>query len=143
MARLFATVTRIADARVRRIGRRAGLRAALIAGCVLAALLCLGFVLAGATAALAERFGLIEALAIMAVGALVLLLLLLSVLALEGRRHRRDAAKRAALDRQLYRAAALSMVPSHAPSRPLVGLGLVALGALLILVRRGDRDGDD
>jgi uncharacterized membrane protein YhaH (DUF805 family) len=141
VARLFATVTRIAEARIRRIGRRAGLRAALIAGCILAALLCLGFALAAATAALADRFGLIEALGIMATGALVLLLLLLSVLALEARRHRRDAAKRAALDSQLYRAAALSMVPSRAPSRPVFGLALVALGAVLVLARRrGDDD---
>jgi len=138
VARLFATVSRVAQARIRHIGQRASLRAALYAGCVVAALLCVGFALAAATAALADRVGIINALAIMAGGALVILLILLAVLAIEARRHRRLAASRAQLDRELYRAAALSMVPSHAPSRPTLGLGLVALGALLVLLRRKD-----
>jgi MFS family permease len=140
VARLFATISRVAEARVRQIGRRAGLRAALIASCVLAALLCLGFLLAAVTAALADRYGLIQALAIMAVAALVLLLLLLAVLALEARGHRRRAAQRAALDRRLYQAAAMSMVPGRAPSRPVLGLGLVVLGSLLVLMRRRGED---
>ena len=83
VARLFATVSRVAEARVRNIGRRAALRAALIGGCVLAALLCLGFALIAATVALADRFGTINALAIMAGGALVVLLILLAALAWE------------------------------------------------------------
>ena len=87
--------------------------------------------------ALAARVGLIEALAIMAGGALVLVLLFVGALAWEARRHRRYAARRAALDREFVRAAALSMVPSRAPSRAVVGLGLVALGALLVLLRHG------
>ena len=68
VARLFATVSRVAEARVRNVGRRASRRAALIGGCVLAALLCLAFALIAATVALAERFGTINALAIMAGG---------------------------------------------------------------------------
>jgi hypothetical protein len=139
VARLFATISRVAEARIRNIGRRAALRAALIGGCVLAALLCLGFALVAATVALADRFGTINALAIMAGGALVVLLLLLLALAWEERRHRRLAARRAALDRQLTQAAALSLVGRARPSRPVVGLGLVALGALMVLLRR-DRD---
>ncbi len=135
MARLFATVSRVAQARLRNIGRRAGLRAALFGGCVVAALLCLGFALAAATVALADRVGLINACAIMAGGALLVLLILIGILSLEERRHRRYAERRASLDRQLYQAAALSMIPSRAPSRPVLGLGLVAVGALLVLMR--------
>ena len=75
----------------------------------------------------------------MAGGALVVLLILLAALAWEERRHRRLAARRAALDRQLARAAALSLVGGARPSRPMLGLGLVALGALMVLLRR-DRD---
>jgi hypothetical protein len=139
VARLLATVSRVAEARIRNIGRRAALRAALFAGCVLAALLCLGFALMAATVALAVRVGTINALAIMAAGALVLLLLLAGALAWEERRHRRLAAQRAALDRELARAAALSLAAGARPSRPVIGLGLVAAGALLVLLRR-DRD---
>jgi MYXO-CTERM domain-containing protein len=140
MARLFATVSRVAQARLRQLGRRAALRGTLAAGCVLAALLCLGFALAAATAALADRIGLINALAVMATGALLLLLILLAALALEARRHRRRAARLASLDRQMFRAAALSMVPERAPSRPVAGLALVALGAFLVLARRKGED---
>ena len=136
VARLFATVTRVAEARIRNVGRRVALRAALIGGCVLAALLCLGFALMAATVALADRFGMINALAIMAGAALLVLLILLAALAWEERRHRRLAAQRAALDRQLAQAAALSLVGGARPSRPMVGLGLVALGALMVLLRR-------
>ena len=139
VARLFATVTRIAETRLRNVGRRAALRAGLIGGCVLAALLCLAFALAAATVALADRYGTINALAIMAAGALVLLLILLGVLAWERRRHRQLAARRAVLDREVARAAAVSLMAGTRPSRPVLGLGLVALGALLVLIRR-DRD---
>lgn len=138
MARLFGTVTRVAETRLRNVGRRVALRAGLIGACVVAALFCIGFALATATVALAERVGLLNALAIMAGVALVLALILLAALAIEARRHRRYAARRAELDRQLFQAAALSMIPSRAPSRPLLGFGLVALGALLVLVRRRD-----
>lgn len=140
MPRLFATVARVAETRLRNIGRRAALRGSLMAGCVAAALVCVGFALAAATVALADRVGTINALAIMAGGALLVVLILLAVLALEARQHRKLAARRAALDQQMFRAAALSMIPSRAPSRPTVGLGLVALGALLVLARRR---GDD
>ena len=138
--RLFATLSHVAQARLRHAGRRAALRGGLIGGGVLAALVCIGFALAAATVALAARVGTIEALAIMAAGALAVVLIFLGVLGLEARRHRRLRARRADLDRELVRAAAISMVPNRAPSRPVVGLGLVALGALLVLARRGDRD---
>ena len=140
MARLFATLSQVAQARLRHAGRRAALRGALIGGCVLAALVALGFALAAAAVALAARVGTVEALAIMAAGAVVVVLIFLIALAIETRRHRRLQLRRATLDRELYRAAAVSMMPSRAPSRPVVGLGLVALGALLVLARRDDRD---
>ncbi|HRO11091.1 hypothetical protein [Amaricoccus sp.] len=139
MFRALSAVSRVAEARVRSFGRRTALRAALVGGCVLAALVCLGFALMAAAVALADRFGWINALAIMAAGALVVLLIFLGALALEERRHRRLAAQRAALDRQLAQVAALSLVGGAKPSRSAVGIGLVALGALLVLLRR-DRD---
>jgi hypothetical protein len=87
--------------------------------------------------------GLRDALAVVAAGGLALVVILLGVLALEARRHRRLAARRHAVDRELYRAAALAAMPSRLPSRSATGLGLVALGTLLVLLRdRGDR-GDD
>jgi hypothetical protein len=138
VARLFSTVTRVAEARVRHTARRLGLRATLAGGAIFCALVCIGFALAAATVALARRIGVIEALAIMAAGALVLVLLLVLALWWEARQHRRLAVRRAALDRELFRVAALSAVPSRAPSRSALGFGLVAVGALLVLMRRRD-----
>lgn len=142
MARLFATVSRVAEARINNIGRRAALRASLMAGLAVAGLFFLGFVLMAATVALAERYGPLNALGIMAGGALVLVLIFWIALAAEARQHRRTAARRAALDQELFRAAALSLIPSRAPSRPVLGFGLVAAGALLVLLRRRDERGD-
>ena len=141
MARPFATLLSVAEARLRHAGQRLGLRAALLACCALAAALFLGFALAAATVALAERFGLLQALVIMAGAALALLLVLIGVMAIEARRARRVAVRRASLDRQLLRAAAISAAPRAArlPGRGGVGLALVALGAALVLSRRGDR----
>ena len=93
--------------------------------------------------ALTERVGLLQALVIMAGVAFAVVLALVGVLAIEARRERRIAARRASLDRQLLRSAAISAaVPQAArlPGRAGLGLGLVALGALLVLARRG---GDD
>ncbi len=140
VGRFFATISRVAETRIRNVGKRAALRAALMGACVLAAVLSLCFALVAATVALADRYGTINALGIMAGAALVVVLILLAVLAWEARRHRRLAARRAALDRQLYRSAAISLMGDARPSRPTLGLGLVALGALLVLMRR---DGDD
>ncbi len=134
---LFATATRVAQLRIQSMTRRAAFRGGLIAACVLVAIVCIGFGLAAATAALTKVYGLMPALAIMAGGALVLLLLLIAVLSIESRRHRRLAARRASLDRQLLQAAALGAIPTRAPSRGVAGLALVAIGALLILARSG------
>ena len=138
----FASLTRLVEARVHRASRRLGLRLALIALCVLVGLIVLGFGLTAATVALAQRYGLLPALGIMAGGGIVILLALLLALAEEKRRHRRVAARQQMLDRQLFHAAAESMVPQRMPSRPVAGLALVAIGSLLVLMRRGGRDGD-
>jgi len=139
MIRALSAICRVAEARVRNIGRRAVLRVALLGGCVVAALLCVGFVLAAATVALADRYGTINALAIMAGASVLVLLILLGVLAWEQKRHRRLAAERAVLDRQFVQAAAMSLVGGTRPSRSTLGLGMVALGALMVLLKR---DGD-
>lgn len=136
MPRLLSTVSHVAQARLHQISRRAALRASLGGVAVLAALIALGYVLAAITLALARRHGTMEALAIMAIAAVVVVLVMLFALWLEARRHRRLAVRRAALDRELYRAAALSVIPDRAPARSTVGLGLVALGAALVLFRR-------
>jgi uncharacterized BrkB/YihY/UPF0761 family membrane protein len=136
--RPFATLSQIVEARVRYLGRRAALRGGLVAGCAAAALACLVFLLAAMATALAERYGAITALVMMAGLALIVVLALLLALMIDARRHRRLAARRMAADRQFYQAAALSMVPRARPSRSTLGLGLVALGALLVLMRRGD-----
>ena len=140
MARLFASLAGIVEARVRRLARRARLRAVLIGLCVLLGLLAIGFGLAAATAALAAELGLVPALLVMAGLALVGVLILLLLLAAEARKARRLAARRAGLDRQFARAALLSAAPSRLgrPSRGVVGLVLVAVGALLVLRGRGD-----
>lgn len=138
MPRLLSTVSHVAQTRLHQISRRAMWRGELIAGAVVAGLIALVYALIAATVALAREYGTLEALGIVGGLAFLVMLGLLLALRLEARRHRRLAARRAALDAQLYRAAALSLVPDRAPSRPVVGFGLVALGAALVLLRRKD-----
>ena len=59
----------------------------------------------------------LAALVIMAGLALIVVLVLLLALAIEARRHRRLAVRRAALDRQFYRTAALSITRRGGGSR--------------------------
>ncbi len=70
----------------------------------------------------------------------MIILVILGILALEARKHRRLASRRQAFDQQLVRTAALAAMPSKMPSRSVTGLGLVAVGALLVLLgkRRDD-----
>jgi hypothetical protein len=146
VVRPIATLVSVARARLRHAGQRLGLRAGLIAGSVVAGALFLGFALATVTVALAARLGAVPALAIMAGVALLVALGLMLALSIEAQRERRIAARRASLDRELLRTAAFSAaVPRAArlPGRAGVGLGLVALGALLVLARRREDDAED
>ena len=82
----------------------------------------------------------------MAGAALALLLVLIGVLAIEARRERRIAARRASLDRQLLRAAAISAAcraRRGCRAAAASGSALVALGALLVLARPRRRRGED
>lgn len=114
------------------------MRAVLTAAAVLAGVVAAGFAIGAATVALAARLGTIEALLVMAGVALVVMIALLVVISAQARRDREQAALRAELDSRLIRAAAVSMIPARAPSRPVLGLALVAVGALLVMIRRGD-----
>jgi hypothetical protein len=132
----FGQITRLAEARVRQTGRRLGFRAALAAVAALAFVVFLFFGLAALAVWLSRFMSLPEALLVIAGVALLVVLGVFLALALEARRHRRLAARREAFDRQLVRAAALAAMPSRLPSRPVAGLGLVAAGALLVLLGR-------
>ena len=139
---LFGQITRFAEARLRQTGRRLGFRVVLAAVAALAFVVFLFFALVALTLWMARSIGLQDALLVVAGAALLIVVGILVALALESRKHRRLAAQREAFDRQLIRAATLAAMPSRMPSRPVAGLGLVALGALLVLAgrRRDNRD---
>lgn len=143
MIAVIASLTRIAQARIRDAGRRAQIRAALAVGAAVFGLIGVGFGLLAATVALAEEIGLVYALLTMSGGALVIALIMVVVMKAQARRDRRMKAVRADMDSRMLKAAALSMVPTMSPSRPVIGIGLVALGALLVLARRGGDKDDD
>jgi len=136
--RLLSSVGRVAEARLKDAGRRIGMRVVLTAAAALAGLVAAGFAIGAVTVALAARLGTIEALLVMAGVALVVMIALLIVISAQARRDREQAALRAELDSRLIRAAAVSMIPTRAPSRPVLGLALVAVGALLVMIRRRD-----
>lgn len=140
MVRLLASLAEIAQARLTNAGRRVRWRAGLIAATVIAGLIAAGFAVGAATVGLAHLIGTVGALLVMACLALVVVLILLGTLTREERRHRVYLMRREGLGRQFTRAAASSVMPRRAPSRPVFGLALVALGALLVLARRGDDD---
>lgn len=126
--------------RIKQAGRRLGVRAGIAAAAGLCFLVFLFYALVALTIWLTQFMTLLDAVLVVAGGALLVMLVLLAVLAFEARRHRRLAARRQALDQQLLRTAALAAVPSRLPSRAVTGLGLVATGALLVLLsaRRDD-----
>jgi len=131
---------------MRHAGQRFSARLVLAAGCALAGLVFLVFALAAMTVALTERFGLLEALGIMAGVALAAVLLMVGLLARDARRGKQLAARRAALDRQLLRSATFAAAIPRAANltaRSGIGLGLVALGAALVLARGRGRAPDD
>lgn len=137
---IFGQITRLAEARVRQTGRRLGFRVALAAVAGLAFAVFLFFGLAALAVWMTHFMRLQDALAIIAGGALLLVLVILVALAIEARRHERRAAQREAFDRQLVRAATLAAMPSKMPSRSVTGLGLVAVGALLVLLGKKRED---
>ena len=138
MERRFGSLAGIAGSRFRSATHRLRRRATLIAIAAFLALLAFGFALAAATTALADEIGRTGALLVMAGLALAGLLVMLGLLAAEAREAREIAARRASLEGELARAALLgAAIPRLArPSRGVVGLALVALGAFLVLGRR-------
>ncbi len=99
------------------------------------------FGLATATVALAERFGLLVALGIMAGAALFLCLFVLVLWKLADRRARALAAERAELQRRVRQLAMLSAIGTTRPKAShLVGLGVVAAAVMLILGHLGGKD---
>ncbi|MFO1107052.1 MAG: hypothetical protein U1E34_13210 [Amaricoccus sp.] len=100
--------------------------------------------LAAITTLLAERFGLAEAFGMMAGGAALCALIVLSAAKLAERRHRALAAERAELQQKLSQLAMLTAFGSARPKTGhIVGLGIAAAAALLILGRLGGhRDKD-
>jgi hypothetical protein len=139
---LFASLAGIAEARARGAARRAGRRAGLAALAGLLALVAIGFGTGAATVALANRYGAVTALLVMAAIAVVGVLIVVAVLAADARRARREAARRPGLERTMARAAIYSAATAgrkaRLPSRGLVGLAFVAIGALLVLRGRDD-----
>lgn len=131
---IFGQITRLAEARVRQTGRRLGFRATLLAVAAVAFVVFLFFGLAGLALWMAHYMRLQDALLVIAGVALLIVVGVYVALALEARKHRRLAAQREAFDRQLVRAATLAAMPSRLPSRSVTGLGLVAAGALLVLL---------
>ena len=137
---LFGEITRLAEVRVKQTGRRLGFRVALAAVAGLAFVVLLFFGLAGLAVSMSHGMRLQDALLVIAAGALVIVVGILLALSLESRKHRRLAAQREAFDRKLVRAATLAAMPSRMPSRSATGLGLVAAGALLVLLGRKRQD---
>ena len=131
---IFGQITRLAEARLKQAGRRVGFRATLVAVGVLAFIVFLFFGLAGLAVWMTRSMSLQDALLIIAGGALFVMFVVFLALSLEARKHRRLAAQREAFDRQLVRTAALAAIPDRMPSRAVTGLGLVAAGALLVIL---------
>lgn len=137
---LFPRLISLVEARVERTGRHIGMRAALWGCLAVAGITCFVFLLVLATTALSVHYGTMQALGIMAAASFLVAMLILLALQIEGRRYRRLAARSRPLDAQLMQAAAFSAaasVPRKMPSRTAVGLGMVALGAFLVMRRRG------
>ena len=137
----LATLCSVAEARhapCRPTPRRC--RLALLAGCALAGLVFLVFALAAATVALTERFGLLQALGDHGGRGAGRGPAADRRLGDRGPARRRTRAPARALDRQLLASAAIrGRVPraAHLPARGGIGLGLVALGAALVLASGG------
>ena len=137
---VFGQITRLVEGRLKQTGRRLGLRVVLAAVASLAFVISLLFGLAALAVWMVRYMPLHEALLIIAGGALLVVVAILIALSLEARKHRRHAAQREAFDRQLVRVATVAAMPTRMPSRSVAGLGLVAVGALMVLLgkKRGE-----
>ncbi len=101
------------------------------------------FGLAALTALLAEKYGLIAALAMMATGALICLLLVFIAMKVADGRHRARAAEQAALQSRLRQLAMLSAVAAARPKLAhMVGLGVLGAIAALVFTGRGGDSSD-
>lgn len=124
-------------------GRRVG-HVALLA---FFGLLALGFGLAAATTALAAEFGLLYALLIMAGAALFGCVVLMIVMNLAERKHRRLALEREEMRARLKNLALMTALGGTATGKPgiakVVGLGVVGLATLLAVNSARRKGGDD
>lgn len=141
IARLFLSLGQAQIGEFRDQTRRRLIYGALLGFFVLIALI---FGLAALTAWLAQLYGLIAAFGILGGGALAGALIVLIAMKLAERRHRALAAERAKLQRRLSQLALLTAFGTARPKpSQLVGLGIAAAAALLILGRLGGgRDKD-
>ena len=120
-------------------------KAAFGAVAAVCGLMALIFGLVALTLGLADWLGTIPALLILCAISLAGAGIALALLASEARKARLIAARRAPLDRELARAALLSAAPLGVRRVPrgVFGLGLVVLGALLVVTRKAGRDRDE
>ena len=138
LARMFLS---LGGAQVAAVRDQAARRIVYFALVGLFGLLFLVFGLAAGTVALAERFGLLAALAIMAGGALFLCVFVLVLSNLADRRARALAAERAELQRRVRQLAMLSALGATRPKAThLVGLGVIAAAVMLVLGHLGGND---
>jgi hypothetical protein len=145
MWRGLAPLAGLATADLRRLRDRGSRKALFFGGIALLGLLGFGFGLTALTVALARWLGLLGALLVMmgvcVIGLLILLILMRTVEA----RDREFYARSAERNRRLYQMASLAILPSLLrPGRArlagrALGLGLMAVGALLLFARRPRR----
>ncbi len=141
---ILRSVGAVAEARVRASARQVQRKALFGVVAALFGVMALVFGLIALTLGLADWLGVIPALLMLCAISLAGTGIALALLASETRKARLLAARRAPLDRELARAALFSAAPLGVRRLPrgLVGLGLVALGALLVVTRSSDRDRD-
>jgi hypothetical protein len=141
----LAPLVGLATTDLRRLRDRSIRKAAFLAGIGLFALLAFGFGLGALTVALARWLGLLGALLLLMGACIVGLLILLILMRLAEARDREIDARYAGRHRRLYQMASLAVLPSLLrPGRArlagrAVGLGLMAVGALLLFSRRSRR----
>jgi uncharacterized protein YfiM (DUF2279 family) len=122
-------------ARVRRISRNARAQGIAIGFLAFFAVIALVFFLAAVTVALAGWLGLLEALVVMSVAALLACLATVLVIRAQTRRREREKTIEAMQDRRLMETAAISLLP-QLRGAGMLGLGVLAVGAFLLSRRR-------